>query len=139
MISGDVIFTKGDLVLNCQQGQHIEKLGIVILHDEVSSTKEDLSFTADTLKFYSIKNQLLGIGRSHAWTPEYDLKADSITLFTTQDSGIASGNVTLIQNGQVLTAEKIIYKNYPNLGEISYTAFGNVIIKDSVVTATSDS
>lgn len=137
MISGDVIFTKGDLILNCQQGQHIEKLGIVILHDEVSSTKEDLSFTADTLKFYSIKNQLLGIGRSHAWTPEYDLKADSITLFTTQDSGIASGNVTLIQNGQVLTAEKIIYKNYPNLGEISYTAFGNVIIKDSVVTATS--
>ena len=53
MISGDVIFTKGDLILNCQQGQHIEKLGIVILHDEVSSTKEDLSFTADTLKFYS--------------------------------------------------------------------------------------
>jgi len=136
-ISGDVIFTKGDLTLKCQKGQHIENLGIVILHDEVSSTKEDLSFTADTLKFYSIKNQLLGIGRSHAWTPEYDLKADSITLFTTQDSGIASGNVTLIQNGQVLTAEKIIYKNYPNLGEISYTAFGNVIIKDSVVTATS--
>ena len=137
VISGNVIFTKGNLTLKCQQGQHIENLGIVILYDEVSSTKEELSFVADTLKFYSIENQLLGIGNSHAWTSKYDLKADSITIFTTQDSGIASGNVTLIQNGQILTAEKIIYKNYPNLGEISYTAFGNVIIKDSVVTATS--
>ena len=136
-ISGDVIFTKGDLILKCQKGQHIENLGIVILYDEVSSTKEELSFVADTLKFYSVENQLLGIGNSHAWTPEYDLKADSIIIFTKQDSGIASGNVTLIQNGQVLTAEKIVYKSYPDLGEISYTAFGNVVIKDSVVTATS--
>jgi lipopolysaccharide export system protein LptA len=136
-ISGDVIFTKGDLTLKCQKGQHIENLGIVILYDEVSSTKEELSFVADTLKFYSVENQLLGIGNSHAWTPEYDLKADSIIIFTKQDSGIASGNVTLIQNGQVLTAEKIVYKSYPDLGEISYTAFGNVVIKDSVVTATS--
>jgi lipopolysaccharide export system protein LptA len=136
-ISGDVIFTKGDLTLKCQKGQHIENLGIVILYDEVSSTKEELSFVADTLKFYSVENQLLGIGNSHAWTPEYDLKADSIIIFTKQDSGIASGNVTLIQNGQVLTAEKIVYKSYPDLGEISYTAFGKVVIKDSVVTATS--
>ena len=136
-ISGDVIFTKGDLTLKCQKGQHIENLGIVILYDEVSSTKEELSFVADTLKFYSVENQLLGIENSHAWTPEYDLKADSIIIFTKQDSGIASGNVTLIQNGQVLTAEKIVYKSYPDLGEISYTAFGNVVIKDSVVTATS--
>ena len=136
-ISGDVIFTKGDLTLKCQKGQHIENLGIVILYDEVSSTKEELSFVADTLKFYSVENQLLGIGNSHAWTPDYDLKADSIIIFTKQDSGIASGNVTLIQNGQVLTAEKIVYKSYPDLGEISYTAFGNVVIKDSVVTATS--
>lgn len=136
-ISGDVIFTKGDLTLKCQKGQHIENLGIVILYDEVSSTKEELSFVADTLKFYSVENQLLGIGNSHAWTPEYDLKADSIIIFTKQDSGIASGNVTLIQNGQVLTAEKIVYKSYPDLGEISYTAFGKVVIKDSVVTSTS--
>ena len=107
VISGNVVFTKGDLTLKCQQGQHIENLGIVILYDEVSSTKGELSFIADTLKFYSIKNQLLGIGNSHAWTPKYDLKADSITIFTQQDSGIASGNVTLIQNGQILTAEKI--------------------------------
>ena len=37
-ISGDVVFTKGNLTLNCQEGLQYEKDGIAILFNEVSAT-----------------------------------------------------------------------------------------------------
>lgn len=137
-IEGNVIFEKGDLILKCQKGQYFEKKGQAILYDKVSAIKEDLTFVADTLKFYSDSNQLLGIGKSHTWTSDYDLKADTIRVFTELDSGIALKNVVLIQNKQKIESDKIIYKNYPNVKKLSYSAVGNVQIQDSTIFSESE-
>ena len=66
-ISGDVVFTKGNLTLNCQEGLQYEKDGIAILFNEVSASQESRTLTCDTIKFYSKEDRLLSIGDSHVW------------------------------------------------------------------------
>ena len=135
-ISGNVVFTKGDLTLNCQEGRQYEKDGLAILYDEVSAFQDQMNLTCDTIKFFSREDRLLSIGSSHVWDDDYDLKADTITIFTNIDSGIASGNVTLIQKGQTINANRIEYQKDNTQDGVSYTAIGDVIIQDSSRIAT---
>ena len=135
-ISGNVVFTKGNLTLNCQEGRQYEKDGLAILYDEVSAFQDQMNLTCDTIKFFSREDRLLSIGSSHVWDDDYDLKADTITIFTNIDSGIASGNVTLIQKGQTINANRIEYQKDNTQDGVSYTAIGNVIIQDSSRIAT---
>ena len=135
-ISGNVIFTKGTLTLNCQEGRHYEKNDLAILYRRVSAIQEGRTLTCDTLKFYSAEDRILSIGNPHVWDPDYDLKADTITVYTEQDSGVALGNVTLIQKGQIITADRIEYQKDPEKDGVSYTAIGHVIIEDSSRIAT---
>ncbi len=135
LISGNVIFTKGSLTLNCQEGRHYEKDDIAILYRNVTALQQGRTLVCDTLKFFSKEDKLLSIGNPHVWDKDYDLKSDSLTIFTKNDSGVALGNVTLIQKGQTINADKIEYIKDTNNNGVSYTASGNVIIKDSSRTA----
>ncbi|MEO2186176.1 MAG: LptA/OstA family protein, partial [bacterium] len=135
-ISGNVIFTKGSLTLNCQEGRHYEKNELAILYRRVSAIQEGRTLTCDTLKFFSAEDRILSIGSPHVWDPDYDLKADTITVFTEQDSGVALGNVLLIQKGQIISADRIEYQKDPEKDGVSYTAIGNVMIEDSSRIAT---
>ena len=135
-ISGNVVFTKGTLTLNCQEGRHYERNELAILYRRVSAIQEGRTLTCDTLKFYSAEDRILSIGNPHVWDQDYDLKADSITVFTEQDSGVALGNVTLKQKGQIITANRIEYQKDPEKDGVSYTAIGNVMIEDSSRIAT---
>ena len=136
LISGNVIFTKGSLTLNCQEGRHYEKDELAILYRNVSAFQEGRTLVCDTLKFFSKEDKLLSIGKPHVWDKDYDLKSDSLTIFTKNDSGVALGNVTLIQKGQTINADKIEYIKDTHNNGVSYIASGNVIIKDSSRTAT---
>ena len=136
LISGNVIFTKGSLTLNCQEGRHYEKDELAILYRNVTAFQEGRTLVCDTIKFFSKEDKLLSIGKPHVWDKDYDLKSDSLTIFTKSDSGVALGNVILIQKGQTINADKIEYvKDIDNNG-VSYIASGNVIIRDSSRTAT---
>ena len=135
-ISGDVIFTKGDLILNCEEGRHYDKNDLAVLYKNVSAIQEQRTLTCDTIKFFSKEDRLLSIGSSHVWDSDYDLKADSITVFTEQDSGVALGNVILNQKGQIIKANRIEYQKDKEQDGVSYTAIGDVIIEDSSRIAT---
>ena len=135
-ISGDVIFNKGNLILNCQEGRHYEKNDLAVLYKKVSAIQEQRTLTCDTIKFFSKEDRLLSIGSSHILDPDYDLKADSITVFTKQDSGVALGNVILKQKGQTIKANRIEYQKDKDQDGVSYTAIGDVIIEDSLRIAT---
>ena len=135
LISGNVIFTKGSLTLNCQEGRHYEKDDLAILYRNVTAFQEGRTLVCDTLKFFSKEDKLLSIGKPHVWDKDYDLKSDSLTIFTKSDSGVALGNVILIQKGQTINADKIEYIKDTNNNGVSYIASGNVIIKDSSRTA----
>ena len=135
-ISGNVIFTKGTLTLNSQEGRHYEKNDLAILYRRVSAIQEGRTLTCDTLKFYSAEDRILSIGNPHVWDKDYDLRADTITVFTEQDSGVALGNVILIQKGQIISADRIEYQKNPEKDGVSYMAIGHVIIEDSSRIAT---
>ncbi len=130
-ISGNVIFTKNDLTLTCQEGRHYEQKDLAILYRRVTALQNGRTLTCDTLKFFSSEDKIMSIGSSHVWDIDYDLKADSLIVYTERDSGIALGNVLLIQKGQTISADKIEYQKNPIKDGISYTAYGNVVIKDS--------
>ncbi|MBL51446.1 MAG: hypothetical protein CMG57_05765 [Candidatus Marinimicrobia bacterium] len=135
-ISGDVIFTKGTLTLNCQEGRHYEREELAILYRQVIALQEGRTLTCDTLKFYSDEDKIISIGIPHVWDQDYDLKADSLTVFTEIDSGVALGNVILVQKGQIISADRIEYQKEPTVDGVSYIAYGNVTIKDSSRIAT---
>ena len=131
LLSGNVIFSKGNLTLYCQEGRYFEKSDIALLYRNVSAVQDGRTLTCDTLKFISKEDKLFGIGDINVFDNEYNLKSDSLLLFTEKDSGRAIGNVILNQKGQTIYADKIEYKKSPQEDGISYTAFGNVVIKDS--------
>ena len=136
ILSGNVVFKKGDLTLKCDQARQFEMKDISVLYDNVSALKNDQTLTCDTIKFFSSEDKLLSIGKSHIWDRDYDLNADTIIVFTNVDSGLALGNVSLVQKGQTIRARRIEYQKSPRHDGVSYVAIGNVIIEDSMRIAT---
>ena len=66
LISGNVIFTKGALTLQCNNGIHFEEDDLAILYGDVAAFKEDLMVTCDTIKFFSEEDEVLHYhGLSH--------------------------------------------------------------------------
>ena len=136
ILSGNVVFKKGDLTLKCDQARQFEMKDISVLYDNVSAIKNDQTLTCDTIKFFSSEDKLLSIGKSRVWDRDYDLNADTIIVFTNVDSGLALGNVSLVQKGQTIRARRIEYHKSPHHDGVSYIAIGNVIIEDSLRIAT---
>jgi Uncharacterized protein conserved in bacteria len=122
--------------LKCDYGTHKEKEDIAHLFDNVEVTKENLSLTCDSITFYSKQNKVESTGNPKVVDLEYNLKSDTLIYFTELDSGIALGQVKLYQNKQKITADRIEYIKKPGSNTVSYNAIGNVIIEDSLRTAT---
>ena len=130
-LSGNVVIRKGDLSLKCEEGRNYEKEEIANLFRNVIATKERTILTCDTLIFFSKENRIVSNGNPHVYDDDFDLIADSIIVFTEQDSGIALGEVRLKQKGQTINANRIEYKKMLDQDGVSYTAIGKVSIKDS--------
>ncbi|MBT5734668.1 hypothetical protein HOI27_07685 [bacterium] len=135
-LQGNVQFEKGDIKLNCQRSVYKERKDIAFLFNQVKIFKDDLILECDSITFYSKKNKLESNGNPIIYDLGYKLVADSLIYFTELDSGIALGNVELIQNDQKIKADRIEYVKNPGSEAISYIAIGNVEIIDSLRTAT---
>ena len=135
-LKGNVEFQKGLVHLKCQYGTYKEKKDIAYLFDEVYVTKETLSLTCDSITFYSKEDRIESTGNPRVRDSDYSLSSDTLIYFTEIDSGVALGQVELFQNNQKIRAHRIEYKKRPGSSVVSYTAIGNVIIEDSVRTAT---
>ena len=135
-ISGDVIFSKGTLTLKCQNGTNNQNSGIATLMDSVSSIQKNRNLTCDTLYFYSKEDKIISFGNPHLWDKNYELFADTIIVYTKSDSGVALGSVTLKQKGQIINSDRLEYKKSSIDTSVSYSAIGNVSIKDTLRLAT---
>ena len=135
-LRGNVEFQKGSVELKCQYGTYKEKKDIAYLFDEVNLTKETLSLTCDSITFYSKQDRVESTGNPKVKDLDYSLNSDTLIYFTEIDSGVALGRVELFQNNQKIKANRIEYIKRPGSSVVSYTAIGNVIIEDSLRTAT---
>lgn len=136
ILTGNVVFTKGDLTLSCDRARYQEKSGLGNMVGDINVTQEDLTLTSDSLTFDSFNDVVTGFGQVHIWDQDYDLLADTLRYYTTLDSGLAWGNVRLKQENQIITAHQIAYRKKEGRDAVSYVATGNVSIREEDRVAT---
>ncbi len=130
ILTGNVIFTKGNLTLTCDRAQYQEKSGFGNMVGNIEVTQEDLTLTSDSLTFDSFNDVITGFGQVHIWDKDYDLIADTLRYYTSLDSGLAWGKVRLKQENQTITARQIAYRKKEGRNAVSYVATGNVTIRE---------
>jgi len=128
ILTGDVIFTKGELILSCDLAHYTEKTGLGFLIGNAHAKKDSITITADTLNFISLEDKLIATGNAHVWDSEFDLTSSSIIYFTKIDSGKAIGKAKLLQKNQEIIADTLDYSKPVGKESASYTAIGNVTI-----------
>lgn len=128
ILTGDVIFKKGELTLSCDLAYYTEKTGQGFLIGNAKAEKDSITITADTLHFISATDKLIANGNAHVWDNDFDLTSNSIIYFTKIDSGRAIGNAKLLQKNQEIIADTLNYSKPVEKESASYTAIGNVTI-----------
>ena len=128
ILTGDVIFKKGELTLSCDLAHYTEKTGQSFLIGNTKAEKDSIIITADTLNFISFEDKLIATGNAHVWDNDFDLTSNSIIYFTKIDSGNAIGKAILFQKNQEITADTLNYSKPVGKKSASYTAIGNVTI-----------
>lgn len=128
ILTGDVIFKKGELTLSCDLAHYTEKSGLGFLIGNAKAEKDSITITADTLNFISATDKLIANGNAHVWDNDFDLTSNSIIYFTKIDSGNAIGNAKLLQRNQEIIADTLNYSKPVEKESASYTAIGNVTI-----------
>jgi len=136
LLTGNVKFTKGAVVLTCDRARFNEKMEQSFLYGNVIVIKETMTMTSDSMIFDSPNDLLKGFSNVKVWDEDYTLTSDSLFYYTEQDSGIAYSRVNLIQNEQRLLADRVIYSKPAESEEASYWANGNVFIRDDEISAT---
>lgn len=128
ILTGDVVFIKGDVTVHCDEARYIEKTGQGFMRGNVQVFQREQTLTCDSLQYDSPMDKITGFGTVHIWDPDYDLTADTVAWFTELDSGSALGNVTLKQTDQTITSRRLDYVKHPDQDAASYKALGNVTI-----------
>jgi len=130
ILTGNVIFTKGDLTLACDRAQYQENSGFGNMVGNIEVTQNDLTLTSDSLTFDSFNDVITAFGQVHIWDQDYDLIADTLRYYTSLDSGLAQGNVQLQQESQTITAHQLAYRKKEGRDAVSYVATGDVTIRE---------
>ena len=129
-LRGNVIFKKGDMVMNCDWARFDQKTEQGFLFGNVSMVEDVQNLTCDSLFVDSPKDIMIAYSNTHVWDTTYSLVADTLFYFSELDSGSANGNATLIQDKQTIKGDRIEYFEIPESDGVSYAARGNVSITE---------
>ena len=129
-LKGNVIFKKGEMVMNCDWARFNQKTERGFLFGNVVMEKDVQNLTCDSLFVDSPKDIMIGYSNTHVWDTTYSLVADTLFYFSELDSGSANGSATLVQEKQTIQAERIEYVDLPEVDGVSYAARGNVSITE---------
>ena len=127
-LKGNVIFHKGEMVMNCDWARFNKGSEQGFLFGNVSMLKDDQTLTCDSMFVDSPKDIMIAYSNTHVWDTTYSLVADTLFYFSALDSGSANGSATLIQDKQTIDADRIEYIKLPEVDGVSYAARGNVSI-----------
>lgn len=129
-LKGNVRFKKGKATISSQRATYRDREGIGIFVEAVKMEKDQQILTCDSLVFDSKNDRVTGLGEIRFVDEEYNLNSDTLTFFLEADSGIASGNVRFTQRKQTVTARRLTYRKKENQEAASYTAEGDVVIRE---------
>ena len=129
-LRGNVIFTKGDMTMNCDWARFDQKKERGFLFGNVSMVEDVQNLTCDSLFVDSPKDIMIAYSNTHVWDTTYSLVADTLFYFSELDSGSANGNAVLVQEQQTIKGDRIEYVDLPEVDGVSYAARGNVTITE---------
>ncbi|NOZ75095.1 MAG: hypothetical protein GXO90_06900, partial [FCB group bacterium] len=135
ILTGNVVFTKGPVVVVCDRAEYREKTGQGFMTGNVVVTKRSQNLTCDSLHYDSPQDLLNAYGRAHAWDEDYNLTADTLKFYTELDSGVAAGSVHFIQKKQDIRSDRIEYVKPEEETAARYLVSGNVVITEEDRTA----
>ena len=129
-LKGDVVFSKGDMIITCDWARFNQSTEQGFLFGKVSMNENEQNLTCDSMFVDSPKDIMIAYGNANVWDTTYSLVADTLFYFSELDSGSANGQATLIQKKQVIKGNRIEYKDIPEVDGVSYAARGNVTITE---------
>ncbi|RMF08937.1 MAG: hypothetical protein D6762_04675, partial [Candidatus Neomarinimicrobiota bacterium] len=136
ILTGDVVFSKGPVVVVCQRAEYVEKTGQGSMTGRVTVTRRRQTLTCDSLHYDSPRDRLSAYGQVHTWDPEYDLECDTLHYFTELDSGAAAGSVRFKQKQQIIRGRRILYVKPEGARAARYRVLGHVTITEEGRVAT---
>jgi len=129
-LRGNVVFQKGEMVMNCDWARFNQNTERGFLFGNVSMVKDIQNLTCDSLFVDSPQDIMIAFSNTHVWDTTYSLVADTLFYFSELDSGSANGSTTLIQDKQTIIADRIEYIESSEVDGVSYAARGNVTIEE---------
>jgi len=129
-LKGNVIFTKGDIIMKCDWARFNQRTEQGFLFGNVSMVEDEQNMTSDSMFVDSPNNIMIAYSNTHVWDSTYSLVADTLFYFSELDSGSATGHAILIQEKQTIKGNQIEYIDIPEVDGVSYAARGNVSITE---------
>jgi len=136
ILTGNVVFIKGNMTIKCDIAHFREKTGQGDLTGNVTMEEENQYLMADSVHFDSPNDIFTCYNNVHVWDEDYDLTADTVIYYSELDSGVANGNTRLEQQSQIVTAQLLRYVKYEDATAASYTAENDVRIEEGDRVAT---
>ncbi|MFQ6677378.1 MAG: putative LPS assembly protein LptD [Fidelibacterota bacterium] len=136
ILTGNVVFLKGDMTITCDTSHYQEKTGQGLLSGHVIMNEGDQNLTADFVHYDSPNDIFTCYNNVHIWDNDYDLIADTAIYYSALDSGIANGHARMDQQRQLITADILRYVKHKGDKAVSYRAENHVRIVEGERVAT---
>ena len=81
-LTGNVVFEKGAMIINCAKAINIEKTAQGSMIGNVKVVDDNRSLTCDSLHYDSPNDILHGFGNARVWDNDYDLLADTLVYYS---------------------------------------------------------
>ncbi len=109
IVSGDVIFTKGDVELQCQRAFWYDYKNQIDFFDSVIVLNEGKKLVADSLTYYYEEDRIMAFGYPVVKDSARTIKANTLEYFTEKDSINATTNVAYITESSKLTSDFLTF------------------------------
>ncbi|MEE9466631.1 MAG: putative LPS assembly protein LptD [Candidatus Neomarinimicrobiota bacterium] len=131
ILSGSVVFRKGDMELRTAQARYYRAEGRTRLMGSVIMIRPGERLTCDTLVFFNAEDRIAAEGNVRFEQTNQTVESRELNYWTKLDSGIARHDVVMTQEDRQLTADEFHTWKTTGPREASFQAYGSVIIDES--------
>lgn len=112
ILSGHVIFRKGDMTLTTDKARFFTGTGRSFLEGNVVMTRPGERLTSDELDFQNDQDLIIARDNVRFEKGRQTITSDGLLYWTENDSAFATGNVLMAEDGRSLAGQKIaVYYN----------------------------
>lgn len=130
ILSGNVLFRKGQMELRTNQARFIKEQGLTHLTGQVSMVRPGEKLTCDSLTFYNSEDRIHAWGHVTFVQEKQTVRSKEFVYWIKRDSAIARREVVMTQETRRLTAREFHTQQTDGPRGASFEAFGAVVIDE---------